>query len=163
MMSVNTALRVVGCALALMTLSSCQRAYGVRARLVDGQVVFSSREIKGTSFARCWRELEVLDSRGRIVWSFDRVESSYEAGRCDPPFPIIYGQPPRGVETEVGAQPLRDGELYVLDGHAGDHVVGAFRLNRATGTIENVEPNSQEGRALISQALRGRWPAPSSH
>ena len=147
-------LRIVAATLALLSLGSCARDFVVEAALIDGALVFKSDDDNRTSPPWCWENLTILDEAGRPVWEFEVPPGAFnEQTGCGPNFPIRYGIAPPKAETFVAPQTLVVGQTYVIIGHSGGGLDGAFKfVNSDAGmriqNLPSVSDTAKKARGL---------------
>ena len=145
-------------ALALLAGSCSLPTPDIRARMVDGAVVFeafrpsvwpwSKDEVATVRTTR----LSVFSKQG-VVWLIERDSSPRCAAQGIPPplFPLTYGKVPDCYVARVAAAPLVPGTYYRAEAGDFDYASGVFRLTL------NVE-NPDEG--AVGNALTD-WPPAS--
>lgn len=135
-------------------LAACSYVYSVEAVFIDGKLAFVSDETKETGAPYCLISFKVSDAAGVAVWEFDAYDLYKDAPKCGPNFPLRYGQAPKGAVTVTPAKPLKVGELYTIEGNAGNALEGSFRyqVKRIT-TVENLDMKSPE----VKAAQQRQW------
>ncbi|EIZ79894.1 hypothetical protein WSK_1488 [Novosphingobium sp. Rr 2-17] len=129
-------------------LAACSYVYTVEALFIDGKLSFVSDEVNETGSPYCLISFKVSDASGSAVWEFDAYDLYKNATKCGPNFPLRYGQAPKGAVTVTPAKPLKAGELYTIEGNAGNALQGSFRyqVKRITA-VENLDMELPEVKA----------------
>jgi hypothetical protein len=132
-------------------LASCRPPdLAVRAAFLGDALAFVAADAGDSDAAFCWSEGIVVDDRLRPVWRF----TSPGTGECGRPFPLFYGQAPKGAETAIPASRLEPGRLYLFIGDSTSEVSGAFALTQAGSAriVHNIDADSP-----AAESLRLRW------
>lgn len=142
--------RLVASFVALVALGSCSRVIPVRAVFVGAALAFVSEDSEARSAPWCWNRFALISDAGEPVWEFDAYEAYRDARSCSPNFPLAYGRAPPGAKVEVPPRPIDPGRLYLIQGHAGDLLEGAFVVRREPGRLRivNLDPHSPEAVAV---------------
>lgn len=129
-------------------LAACSYVYSVEAVFIDGKLAFVSEKVNETGSPFCLTSFKVSDAAGSAVWEFNAYDLYENAPKCGPNFPLRYGQAPKGAVTVMPAKLLKAGELYTIEGNAGDALEGSFRyqVKRIT-TVENLDMELPEVKA----------------
>lgn len=129
-------------------LVACSYVYTVEALFIDGKLSFVSDEVNETGSPYCLISFKMSDASGSAVWEFDAYDLYKNATKCGPNFPLRYGQAPKGAVIVTPAKPLKAGELYTIEGNAGNALQGSFRyqVKRIT-TVENLDMKLPEVKA----------------
>lgn len=134
-----------------LPLASCQPPdLALRAAFFGNALAFVAADPGESDRAGCWREGAVVDDRLRAVWRFGGPGT----GRCDTLLPLYYGRAPEGSRTDIPAERLEPGRLYLFVGDATGEVHGAFAFTRA-GTARIV--HNVDSSAPAARSLRQRW------